>query len=144
MERRLIIAFDCGCAGEMLTIRSTDVKLRIRYEITLQPHQTKGGKSSGKTERACPDAAGCDDDPGAALSVAREQGRAPIPLRHRGRTSTERLQARVAMICSRSPSLDFGRDKGLVFHTVRHEFISRLVEQKVDPVVIMKSRDISR
>ena len=31
--------------------------------------------------------------------------------------------------------LDYGRDKGLVWHTTRHEFISRVAENTGDPVL---------
>jgi hypothetical protein len=34
--------------------------------------------------------------------------------------------------------LDYGRDKGLVWHTTRHEFISRVQERTGDPVVTQK------
>jgi integrase len=35
----------------------------------------------------------------------------------------------------RIAGLDFGRDKGLVWHTLRHEFCSRTAENTGDPVV---------
>jgi len=41
--------------------------------------------------------------------------------------------------------LDYGRDKGLVWHTTRHEFISRLAENTKDPVLtqeIARHRDL--
>ena len=34
--------------------------------------------------------------------------------------------------------VDFGRDKGLTWHTIRHEFVSRTIENTGDPVVTPK------
>ena len=34
----------------------------------------------------------------------------------------------------RLAGLDFGRDKGLTWHTIRHEFVSRTIENTGDPV----------
>ena len=141
MERRLIIAFDTGLrAGEMLSIRSTDVKLIDGvYEITLQPHQTKGGKSTGKVERvyaATPRAV-------KMIQARLFQLRANKAERQYlfGTEDGRRLKGfkRAWHDLFTLAKLDFGRDKGLVWHTVRHEFISRLVENKVDPVVIKET-----
>jgi integrase len=41
--------------------------------------------------------------------------------------------------------LEWGRDKGLVWHTVRHEFISRVAENTKDPVLtqeVARHRDL--
>jgi hypothetical protein len=36
--------------------------------------------------------------------------------------------------------LDYGRSKGLTWHTIRHEFVSRNIENTGDPVVTQRAR----
>ncbi len=38
----------------------------------------------------------------------------------------------------RLAGIDFGRSKGLTWHTIRHEFVSRTIENTGDPVVTQK------
>ena len=136
MKRRLIIAFDCGLrAGEMLQIRTTDVKLIGKvYVITLRPEITKGGKTTGKTEEvvaATPRAVRMiqarlfqlrDHTPEASYLFGTEDGRLVKGIKRAWRDLFALAK------------LDFGRDKGLVWHTIRHEFISRVAENTKNPL----------
>jgi integrase len=38
----------------------------------------------------------------------------------------------------RLAKLDYGRSKGLVWHTIRHEFVSRHLENTGDPVIAQR------
>jgi site-specific recombinase XerD len=38
----------------------------------------------------------------------------------------------------RLAGVDFGRSTGLTWHTIRHEFVSRTIENTSDPVVTQK------
>ena len=38
----------------------------------------------------------------------------------------------------RLAGIEFGRNKGLTWHTIRHEFVSRTIEKTGDPIVTQK------
>jgi integrase len=148
MERRLIAAFDGGLrAGEMLRLQLRHVTWRpvrltqadgtivTAYEITLPPALTKGGKTTGEIEYVYAATARFrqvleqrrfalkNNPPSRTFIFGTEDGREQKGFRKMWR----QLFALAG--------LDYGRDKGLVWHTMRHEFISRLAEQTKDPVL---------
>lgn len=149
MQRRLIGAFDIGLRrGEMMgvnlvehvsktlvTARRPDGKLVKAYVITLPPALTKGGKTTGEPEEAF---AGT---PRARrmIEARRFQLRGkPTDQQFLFGTEDGRYQAAFRRLWPElftRAGLDYGRDKGLVWHTVRHEYISRVVENEGDPLV---------
>ena len=162
MRRRLIGAFDGGLrAGEMMSIQIKHIDFahprvfeladnnnnnqRLEaYEITLPPALTKGGKTTGEPEyilagtlrfRAMLDARRFQlkNDPEAYVF-----GTEPGAYQKSFRKQWNKL--------FRLAGLDYGRDKGLVWHTTRHEFISRVAENTGDPVLtqaIARHRDLT-
>jgi len=147
MRRRLIGAFDGGLrAGEMMLVQLKHVNFRRPrvfiddegtriecYELELPPANTKGGKTTNETQYVI---AGTDrfklmldqrrtqlkNNPDAYIfgteAGAYQQG---------FRTQWEKLFT--------AAGLDYGRNKGLVWHTTRHEFISRTAETTKDAVL---------
>lgn len=147
MRRRLIGAFDAGLrAGEMMLVQLKHVNFRRPrvyvaddgtrvelYEIELPAANTKGGKTTGETQYVL---AGTErfkrmldqrrmqlkNDPEAYV-FGTEAGAYQQSFRKQWRK------------LFKAAGLDFGRDKGLVWHTARHEFISRTAENTGDPVL---------
>ena len=141
MERRLIAAFDMGLrAGEMLQILTSHVKLLGKvYEITLPPAITKGGKRTGKVERvyaATPRAFRM-----VQARMFQLRGHKPERTYLFGTEEGKQLAGfkRVWRDLFTLAGLDYGRDKGLVWHTTRHEFISRLVESGQDVLTVKEA-----
>ena len=148
MRRRLIAAFDGGMrAGEMLQVQLSHVNWRQvtftradgtrghGYEIVLPPRLTKGGKMTGESETIF---AGTqrfvqlleqrrfqlkNNKPSRQFLFGSEDGRQQKDFR--------RMWRELFTLAG----LDWGRDKGLVWHTTRHEFISRVAENTNDPVL---------
>ena len=148
MRRRLIAAFDGGLrGGEMLKIKLEHVNWRLvpftkadgargqGYEITLPPEITKGGKTTGESQTVF---AGTprflqmlearrfalkNNKPSRQFVFGTEEGEYQKGFR--------RLWRELFTLAK----LDWGRDKGLVWHTTRHEFISRVAEDTKDPVL---------
>lgn len=153
MERRLIGAFDAGLrAGEMLQVRIAHVNWRLvratidgaevtGYEITLPPDITKGGARSGKPE---------------TVFIATARGIAMLERRRFqlkgnpeartyiwGREDGRRQKGfrRMWRALFTEAGLSWGRGVGLVWHTTRHEYISRIAEQTQDPIL---TQELSR
>lgn len=142
MERRLVGAFDGGLrAGEMMQVTLSMVNWRKvsfvdadghkveGYVITLPPHITKGGKRTGKSQEVF---AGTprfvqllerrkfqlkDKPPSRQFIFGAEDGSYQASFR--------KMWQKLFTLAK----LDYGRDKGLVWHTTRHEYISRISEQ---------------
>jgi integrase len=151
MRRRLICALDTGArAGEMLAIQVKHVQwARPRqqtlddgtrfpmYEIVLPAELTKGGKTTGETQSLIV----------GTLRLSRELDRRRVALKNnpeaylfgteagKPQKSFKKLWHELFTLAG----LDYGRDKGLVWHTTRHEFISRTWEDTKDPGVTMKA-----
>jgi integrase len=147
MERRLIGAFDAGLrAGEMQQLQLRHVNWRLEtmddvqgYVITLPPSITNGGKSTGKPEEVF-----------AATQRFRqllERRRFQLKNNPMSKTyifGTEdgRRQKGFRGLWRELftfAGLDYGRGKGLVWHTIRHEYISRLVERTKGDAVLVQT-----
>lgn len=148
MRRRLIGALDGGLrAGEMMLIQLKHVNFRRPriylhpdtgkrievYEIELPAEITKGGKTTGETQYVN---AGSD-----RFKLMLDQRRTQLknrPDAYVFGTEAGDYQASFRKQWAklfRAAGLDYGRDKGLVWHTTRHEFISRTAENTGDPVM---------
>jgi Phage integrase family/CENP-B N-terminal DNA-binding domain len=157
MRRRLMAAFDMGArAGEMLSIQIQHVQWqRPRqltapcgatfkgYEIVLPAAQTKGGKTTGEAESLF----------AGTLRLSRELEARRFALKNKPTAFLFGTEAghqqkgfkRLWRELFTLAGLDFGRDKGLVWHTTRHEFISRIAERTGDPVLaqqLARHRDL--
>lgn len=148
MRRRLVAAFDGGLrAGEMMRIQLSHVNWRPvllgtadgppieAYEIRLPPAITKGGKTTGKYETIYAATARFRQ----VLEARRFALKTNPPARQYifGREDgafQEAFQKTWRELFTLA-ELDYGRAKGLVWHTIRHEFISRLAELTKDPVL---------
>jgi integrase len=148
MRRRLYAAFDLGLrASEIAAIqlkhidfKSVTVKVDGRqrhiFVISLPATMTKGGKTTGEIEHVY---AGSD-------RLRRELIKRRFQLRRDpdafvfGTEDGRRVQSfrRMWRELFRLAGIDFGRRKGLTWHTIRHEFISRTIENTGDPVVTQK------
>jgi len=147
MRRRLIGAFDGGLrAGEMMLVQLKHVNFRRPrifidddgqrielYEIELPPAITKGGKTTNETQYVL---VGTD-----RFKLMLDQRRTQVknnPEAYVFGTEAGAYQKSFRKQWNklfRAASLDYGRDKGLVWHTARHEFISRTAENTKDPVL---------
>lgn len=140
MKRRLIAAFDSGLrAGEMMRLQIKHVIWKLEvitlndgtvlqgYIIRLPPRISKGGKTRGKMEyvyamterfRLMLDQRRLQlkNDPEGFI-FGTEQGHSQLGFRRMWNDLFERA------------GLHYGRDEGLTWHTIRHEYISRLVER---------------
>lgn len=151
MKRRLIGAFDGGLrASEMLDVTIDDVNWRLQtqkaqdgtrlqwYLITLQAWVTKGGKRTGEkqyihaaTERFRNMLTARrfqlkDNPPNQRHIWGNEDGSRPVSFKR---------QWRDLFTLAR---LDWGRNKGLTWHTGRHEFISRLAEKNGENLKVVQ------
>jgi integrase len=145
MRRRLYAAFDLGLRhGEIVKVQLTHidfrpVKLEVEGEkmevlaISLPAALTKGGKTTGQTEHVYAGTERLKEElikrrfalqrkPDAYV-FGTEDGR---PVKNFKRMWRELF---------RLAGLDYGRSKGLTWHTIRHEFVSRTLENTGDPVV---------
>jgi integrase len=148
MRRRLIGAFDGGLRrGEMLLLQIKHVDWTLKYftpkdgaripyyEIVLPPTITKGGRSTGKLERvyaATPRFREMLEQRRFQLRRRRDDGRMePDPEAYVFGTEAGKRQKSFDDVWHRLFGLAdvrWGRDVGIVWHTIRHEFISRMVE----------------
>ena len=151
MKRRLIGAFDGGLrASEMLDVTIDDVNWRLQtkvekdgrrqqwYVITLQAWVTKGGKRTGETQyiyaaqqrfRNMLTARRFqlkDNEPGFRHIWGNEDGSRPVSFKRQWRDLFTLA------------GLDWGRGKGLTWHTGRHEFISRLAEKNGENLKVVQ------
>jgi len=151
MRRRLVAAFDGGLrAGEMQRIQLHHVNWRTvllpqaegtpieAYVITLPPAITKGGKSTGKPEEVYAVTSRFRQ----VLEARRfqlknhtakrqfifgaEDGREIVSFKKMWHALFDRA------------GIAYGRSIGVMWHTIRHEFISRLAELTKDPVLVQK------
>ena len=148
MRRRLVAAFDGGLrAGEMQRLQLHHVNWRtvllhqeagppiVAYVITLPPEITKGGKSTGKSEEVYAATARFRQ----VLEARRFQLKNNRPTRQfifgaedgREQKSFDKLWHELFTLAG----LVWGRKVGVTWHTIRHEFISRLAELTKDPVL---------
>ena len=115
------------------------------YEVRLPPTLTKGGKTTGKVEtiyaattrfRQVLEArrfALKSNKPSEQFIFGTEDGRE--------QKGFKRMWHELFTLAG----LDYGRAKGLVWHTIRHEYISRLAELTKDPVLtqeLARHRDL--
>lgn len=149
MRLRVIAAFDTGLRrAEMMAVQlkhidfkpvtvDVDGEKREVLRITLPPSATKGGKSTGKPESVF---VGSERLKQALVRRRFELGRNPDAFvfgKRDGRRqkSFRRMWHELFTLAE----LDWGRDKGVVWHTLRHEFTSRVLEKADgDPVVAQK------
>ena len=148
MRRRLYAAFDLGLRhGEIVKVQLKHVNFTpIRVEvdgavrdvlvISLPPAVTKGGKTTGEQEYVY---AGTE-------RLRRELAKRRFALKRdpegyvfgteagRPVKSFKRMWHELFKLAG----LDYGRAKGLTWHTIRHEFISRNMENTGDPVVTQR------
>jgi site-specific recombinase XerD len=108
------------------------------YVISLPPDITKGGKTTGKPETVYAATARFrqvlearrfaleKNPPSRQFIFGAEDGR---PQKNFAKRWRELFGL---------AGLDYGRQKGLVWHSIRHEFISRLAELTRDPVLVQK------
>ena len=142
MRLRLMMALDSGVRREEMLgiklkhINFTPIDVTIdgqRRELLVIEVQSKGEKFTGEKERVY---AGTQRLI-AALRARREELQGNPDAYVFGTPSGFR------QVCFRGAwrrlfvlaGLDYGRDKGLVWHTLRHEFCSRTAENTGDPVV---------
>lgn len=148
MRRRLFAAFDLGLRhGEIVKIQLKHIDFRpIRVvadgtvrrvlAIALPPDVTKGGKTTGEMEHVY---AGTE-------RLIRELGKRRFALKRNPEAyvfGTEdgrpiKSFTRMWRELFKLAALDYGRAKGLTWHTIRHEFVSRHLENTGDPVVTQR------
>ena len=145
MRRRLYAAFDLGLRhGEILKIQLKHINFKpVTVEvdgedrevlvISLPPSITKGGKTTGEIEYVYV----------GSERLKRELTKRRFVLKHNpeacvfGTEDGKSVKSFKAMWHElfKLAGLDFGRAKGLTWHTIRHEFISRTLENTGDPMV---------
>jgi integrase len=148
MRRRLYAAFDLGLRhGEIVKVQlkhvnfkpikvAIDGEVRDVLAIALPPAVTKGGKTTGEIEYVY---AGTE-------RLRRELGKRRFALKRNpeayvfGTESGKPVKSfkRMWRELFKLAELDYGRAKGLTWHTIRHEFISRNIENTGDPVVTQR------
>lgn len=146
MRRRVIAAFDGGLRlTEMLLIQVKHVARRPlvvvdaqgqRHElirITLPARNTKGGKWSGQTEYCDAGTPRFKDVLTARLFQFRDDPEAYVFGTEDGKPikGFRKLWQELYTLAG----LKYGRNRGMVWHTLRHEYISRLAETTGDPVL---------
>jgi len=148
MTRRLIAVFDMGPrAGEMQRIQMqhvdwahprklTDEKTGTKfngYDINLPPELTKGGKWSGETQTLYAYTLRASRMLEARRFQLNKKPTAFIfgtEAGHSVKSFDKSWQALFTLA-----GLEWGRAKGLTWHTTRHEFGSRVNEQEKDPTI---------
>lgn len=140
MRLRLMMAFDTGARREeMLKIQIkhiafTPITVTIdgqAREVLVIEVQSKGEKFTGEKERVY---AGTERLI-AALRARRDELQNDPNAYVFGTVSGFRQDDFKWHRLFRLAGLDFGRDKGLVWHSLRHEFCSRTAENTGDPVI---------
>jgi site-specific recombinase XerC len=104
--------------------------------ITLPAAMTRGGKTTGEIEHAY---AGSERLKKELIKRRFQLKRNPDAFVF-GTEDGRRVRGfrRMWRELFRLAGLDFGRGKGLTWHTIRHEFVSRTIENTGDPVVTQK------
>jgi hypothetical protein len=145
MRRRVLGAFDMGPRAEELTwfqlkhVKWNEFKLHPElghktYKLVLPAEKTKGGKTTGRDETFF----ATDPEHCKMLEERREEFR-DTTLRYDAYIYGTNTGRRVAEFVKSWHSLfkatgleygvDYGRDVGVVWHTIKHEFASRAVEE---------------
>jgi integrase len=149
MRLRLLGAFDTGLReSELMAVQlkhvdfrpvtvEVDGEKRSVFRITLPAKATKGGKTTGEPETVY---VGSERLKDALVARRFELGKKPEAFvfgRRDGKYQKgfRRMWRELFTLAG----LDWGRDKGLVWHTLRHEFTSRALEMADgDPIVAQK------
>ena len=157
MERRLIGSIDGGMrAGELMEAQlkhvdyrnpyKTETELGKGYVITLPPDKCKGGKTTGQSENiyaGSPRFVAMLDARRAQLIANSERQRLRFKTKQinvgdaylfgdeQGRKlkGFKRQYRKLFDAAGLVYGVDYGRDLGLVWHTTRHEYCSRIAEQ---------------
>ncbi|RPH52614.1 MAG: hypothetical protein EHM91_00110 [Planctomycetota bacterium] len=165
MRRRLIASIDGGLrAGELMGIQLKMVDYRQPfktadggkgYVITLPPEVCKGGKTTGKSEQVY-----AGSPRFVAMLEARRDQLIRLYERRRLQFKTDKRNVGDAYLFGTEDGrpqksfrrqyrklyeaaglvygVDYGRDLGLVWHTTRHEYCSRIGEQSGGDVRLIK------
>ena len=148
MRRRLYAAFDLGLRhGEIvrLQLKHVDFRpLKVRVDgnlkevmaIALPAAITKGGKTTGETEHVY---AGTERLKQELIKRRFALQRNPDAYVF-GTEDGQPVKGfkRLWRDLFKLAGLDYGRSKGLTWHTIRHEFVSRNIENTGDPVVTQR------
>jgi len=148
MRRRLYAAFDLGLRhGEIVKIQlkhidfkpikvAADGTVRQVLAISLPPDVTKGGKTTGETEYVYAGTQRLIRELGKRRFALKRNPEAYVFGTEQGRSvkSFKRMWRELFKLAG----LDYGRAKGLTWHTIRHEFVSRHLENTGDPVVTQR------
>jgi integrase len=145
IRRRLYAAFDLGLRhGEIVKIQlkhidfkpiemTVDDEVRQVLAIALPPSVTKGGKTTGETEYVYAGTERLKQELEKRRFALKRNPEAYVfgteagkPMKNFKRMWRELFEL---------AGLTFGRDIGLTWHTIRHEFVSRHIENTGDPVV---------
>jgi site-specific recombinase XerD len=144
-ETRFYAAFDLGLrSNEMLRVQlkhvefkpvriDIDGKAREVFVIALPPQNTKGGKTTGEIEHVYVGTERLKKELTARRFSLKKNPEAFVFGTQDG--SPVKGFRRMWRELFRLAGLDFGRAKGLVWHTTRHEFVSRHAENTGDPVL---------
>jgi len=145
MRRRVYAAFDLGLrSNEMLRVQlkhvefkpvriDIDGKTREVFVIALPAQNTKGGKTTGEIEHVYVGTERLKKELTARRFALKKNPEAFVFGTQEG--GPVKGFRRMWRELFRLAGLDFGRAKGLVWHTTRHEFVSRHAENTGDPVL---------
>lgn len=148
MRRRLYAAFDLGLRhGEIVKIQlkhidfrpikvAVDGEVRDVLAIALPPAVTKGGKTTGETEYVYAGTKRLRDELTKRRFALKRNADAYVFGTEAG--GAVKNFKRMWRELFKLAGLDYGRAKGLTWHTIRHEFISRNIENTGDPVVTQR------
>lgn len=148
MRRRLYATFDLGLRHDEIVrvqLKHIDYRpLKVIVEgetcevlaIALPPAITKGGKTTGETEHVYAGTERLKEELIKRRFALQRNPEAYVFGTEDGR----RVQDFKGLWRERFKlaELDYGRSKGLTWHTIRHEFMSRNIENTGDPVVTQK------
>lgn len=152
MRLRLMAGFDLGVRKtEMLDIQLRHINFRPLvidvdgqkqevFKITLEPAMTKGGKTTGELEYVY----SASERLKAALTRRRfELQHKPEAYVFGKKDGTRAVDfTKAARKLFALAGLNWGRDKGMVWHTTRHEFSSRAVENTDGDLMV--ARELTR
>jgi integrase len=148
MRRRLYAAFDLGLRhGEIVKIQLKHIDFRpLRvdvdgviqevFSIALPTAVSKGGKTTGEIEHVYAGTERLKEELVKRRFILRRNPDAYVFGTEDGRAikGFKRMWRELFKLAK----LDYGRSKGLVWHTIRHEFVSRHVENTGDPVIAQR------
>ena len=148
MRRRVYAAFDLGLRhGEIVKVQlkhvdfkpikvAIDDEVRDVLAIALPPAVTKGGKTTGEMEYVYAGTERLRLELGKRRFALKRDPEAYVFGTESGKPvkSFKRMWRELFKLAG----LDYGRAKGLTWHTIRHEFVSRNIENTGDPVVTQR------